>query len=205
MELREYYKILKNNFSILVTTIAVFLVIAYAWTVRVSQSYIASVALNISRNDIQSTADYRYDQYYRIEADEKFSDTVEQLFRIPGVAQEIFSRAQVNKNYTLGQLRKSFKATKLSPELVEVHYTCDSKETADKISEAIASVVSERVKSLNKNSSDDTWFSIIPSNYIVSKNDQNIYLNLGVAFIGGLLVGILLAFFKHYLTNEEQN
>ena len=96
MELREYYKILKSNMSVVVYTVIIAVIAVYAWSIKASQAHNASLLLNISRTETQSTADYRYDQFYRLQADDKFAETVVSWLESPGVSQDIFAKAGVN-------------------------------------------------------------------------------------------------------------
>jgi capsular polysaccharide biosynthesis protein len=205
MELKEYYKILKANFSTAVYTIVILAVATYIWSIKQAESYSASLLLNVSRLDTQNTADYRYDQFYRIQADDKFSDTLSQWLTAPGIASEIIAKANFpGGDKTLRQLSRSFRGEKISPETVEVRFSATNPDEAKKIGDAIGVVIDEKTKNLNLNSQDATWFKVFPSNYIALKNIQNLPLNLGLASIVGLFFGVISIFFKHYFSEEEK-
>jgi len=204
MELREYYKILKANISVVIYTAIIAVVIAYAWSVRASQIYSASLLLNIARTETQSTADYRYDQFYRLQADDKFAETVVEWLKSPGISQDIFAKAGINSDQkTMRDLSKSFQAEKLSSNLVGVRYSTETSDEAAHIAPAIAAVISDKTKSLNSAAKDPDWFQIDPSNLIILKNVQDLRLNLGIAALAGLFLGALLAFGKHYISDEK--
>ena len=203
MELREYYKILKANVSVVIYTVVIAVVVAYAWSVRQSQTYSASLLLNIGRTETQSTGDYRFDQFYRLQADDKFSETVAEWLKSPGVAKNIFDKAGVSSDQkTMRNLSKSFQAEKLSSNLVSVRYSTETNEESGKIAPAIASVVSEKTKTLNADARDPNWFQIGASDLIILKNTQDLRINLGIAALAGLFIGALLAFGKHYISEE---
>jgi len=205
MELREYYKILKANASVVVYAIVIAVVVAYAWSVRVSQAYNVSLLLNISRTGSQSTSDYRYDQFYRLQADDKFAETVVEWLKSPGVSQDIFAKAGVNSDQkTMRDLSKSFQAEKLSSNLVSVKYSIETNDEAAKIAPVIESILADHTKNLNSAAKDPNWFQIDMSNLIVLKNVQDLPLNLGIAGIAGLFLGALLAFGKHYISDKDQ-
>lgn len=201
MELREYYKILKNNVSVVVYVAIIAVVIAYTWSVRISQTYNASFLLSISRSEVQPTADYRYDQFYRLQADDKFAETMVEWLKSPGVAQEIFAKAGVSTDQkTMRQLSKSFRAEKLSSNIVGVSYSTQTNEEAGKIAPAVESVVSDKTKSLNASAKDPNWFQIDMADLIILKNAQDLRINLGIAALAGIFLGTLLAFGKHYIS-----
>jgi capsular polysaccharide biosynthesis protein len=204
MELREYYKILKNHQSLVLTITAFFIIVGYVITLRSSQIFVASLALNITRAQSQQTTNFRYDQFYRLEADDKFADAIEQWFFLPGFSAEILDTADVkDRSNAIGSLGKTFKAQKTSPEVVEVRWNAASREEADRIKEALVKKLDERVKMLNSQAKDPTWFDVEPTNYFAAPNIQNLPINLTFALIAGLFVGTLAAFVKHYLKDPE--
>jgi len=204
MELREYYKILKENISVVIYTAIIVIIISYAWSARTSQIYNASLLLNIGRTETQSTTDYRYDQFYRLQADDKFAETVVEWLKSPGVSQDIFAKAGISADQkTMRDLSKSFQAEKLSSNLVSVGYSTETNDEAARIAPAISAVISDKTKSLNSAAKDPDWFQIDASNLIILKNVQDLRLNLGIAALAGLFLGALLAFGKHYISDEK--
>jgi capsular polysaccharide biosynthesis protein len=205
MELREYYKILKANVSVVVYTMVIAVVVAYAWSVKASQAYNASLLINISRTETQSTSDYRYDQFYRLQADDKFAETIVEWLKSPGVSSDIFEKAGISSDQkTMRDLSKSFQAEKLSSNLIGVKYSTETNDAAEKIAPAISAIISDKAKTLNSDARDPNWFQINASNLIILKNIQNLPLNLTIAALIGLFLGTLLAFGKHYISDEEQ-
>jgi len=201
MELKEYYKILKSNFSVLIYTAIIAVVAVYSWSVRQSQTYSASLLLNIDRTKTQSTSDYRYDQFYRLQADDKFAETVVEWLKSPGIAKNIFDKAGLSSDQkTMRNLSKSFQAEKLSSNLVGVRYSTQTNDESGKIAPAIASVVSEKTKALNADARDPNWFQVAASDLIILKNTQDLRVNLVIAALVGFFLGTLLAFGKHYIT-----
>ncbi|MCX6762281.1 MAG: Wzz/FepE/Etk N-terminal domain-containing protein [Candidatus Moranbacteria bacterium] len=203
MELREYYKILKSNMSVVIYTAIIAIIIAYAWSVKQSQTYSASILLNIGQTETQSTADYRYDQFYRLQADDKFAETVVEWLKTPGIAKNIFDKAGVSSDQkTMRSLSKSFQAEKLSSNIVGIRYSTQNNDEAEHIAPAVSSIISEKTKSLNADARDPNWFQINASDLIILKNTQDLRINLGIAALVGLFFGILLAFGKHYISEE---
>ncbi|MFA5925429.1 MAG: Wzz/FepE/Etk N-terminal domain-containing protein [Parcubacteria group bacterium] len=204
MELREYYKILRKNISVMVYTILILVVLTYIWSIRKAETYSTSFLISISRVENQSTSDYRYDQYYRIQADDKFSDTVSEWLKSPGVVQEIFEKSGLSANgKSLRQLEKTFRAEKMSPEIIEVRFSPDNPDEGKKIGDAISAVVSEKTKDINSPANDPNWFRADTSNLITVKNFQDLRINLLLAAVAGIFIGALFAFLKHYISEPE--
>jgi capsular polysaccharide biosynthesis protein len=205
MELREYYRILKLNISLVFYTILISIVAVYAWSVKQSETYSASLLLNISRTETQSTGDYRYDQFYRVQADEKFAETIGEWLKMPGIVSEIMAKANINQEgKTVRALSKSFQADKMAPEIVEVRYSTASLDDAKEISDALGGVITEKVKGLNSEAKDPNWFSVAPSNLVILKNIQDLKINLILATVAGLFFGVLFAFAKYYALEEKE-
>jgi capsular polysaccharide biosynthesis protein len=203
MELREYYKILKNNIHVLVYTVLIFAVLAYIWSIRTAETYSSSLLLNVSRIENQSSADYRYDQFYRLQADDKFSETVSEWLKSPGVVQEIFKKADLNSDgKSIRQLRKTFQAEKMSPEIIEVRFSPKDSDEGKKMADAISFVISEKINDINAPTNDPNWFRIEPSNLITAKNFQDLRINLAISILIGLFAGSILAFLKNYISEE---
>lgn len=201
MELKEYYKIWRENISVVLYAVLVAVVSAYAWSAKESQIFSASLNLNVSRAETQPTAEYKYDHFYRLEADEKFAETVAEWLKSPGVAKNIFEKAGANSDEkTMRELAKSFQAEKISPETVRVRFSTQTDDEARKIAAAASAIVSEKTKSLNESARDPNWFKIDMSDLIVLKNSQDLRVNLALAAIAGFFIGTLLAFGKHYIS-----
>lgn len=201
MELKEYYKILKSNVSIIIYTVIIAVAAIYAWSVRAAQNYNTLLLLNVSRTEAQNTADYRYDQFYRLQADDKFSETIVEWLKSPGTVQDIFAKAGVSTDQkTMRQLSKSFRAEKLSANVVGVQYSAGTSDEAGKIAPAIESVVAEKIKNMNSDAKDPNWFEANMSDLTILKNTQDLRINLGIAALAGIFVGTLLAFGKHYIS-----
>lgn len=200
MEFREYYKIWREHVSVVIYAVLIAIVAVYAWSVKKSETYSASLLLGVSRTETQSTAEYKYDQFYRLQADEKFSETIVSWLKSPGVAKNIFEKAGVNTDQkTIHQLSKSFRAEKASSEVIYISFGIPNEEEAKKIASAVSSIVSDKTKNLNTESRDLNWFKVDMSDLIILKNTQDLRVNLALAAFAGLFIGTLLAFGKHYI------
>ena len=201
MELKEYYKIWKKHISVVIYAVLVVVVAVYAWSVKKSETFSASLLLETRRTQAQPTNEYKYDQFYRLQADEKFSETIVEWLKAPGVAREIFQKSGVNTDEkSMRQLSKSFRAEKTSSQIVSVNFGVQKEDEAKKIADAIASVISEKTKGINAEARDPEWFEVAMDDLAVVKNAQDLRLNLALAALAGLFIGTFLAFGKHYIS-----
>jgi len=200
MELKEYIQIIKNHLSLFIYTILIIILAIFAYFYLRPIFYTASLTLNVSRTGSQVTDQFKYDDFYRLQADEKFAETLVEWLHDPRIVSDIYTEAGIDtQNFSLKQLQKGLAPEKLSSQVVTVNFSAHDLKTAQKISQSITKVISETIHSLNKNQKENTWFEIVPQDPIIVRHQPNFILIL----IGSALAGIFLAFWvvlvKHYL------
>lgn len=191
MELKEYLKIIQKNLKLFLLTIIVVMAGAALYFSLRPISYSVSLTLNITREAVQRSNEYQFDNYYRLQADEKFAETVVQWLKSPRMVMDIYADAGVDKrDLSLRRLSKSFKADKVSSQIVLVTLQVKDAEEAKIISGALVNSVGENTRALNKDQKEETWFKIIADNPVIIKNTIS-HLALATA---SLFFGIFLAF-----------
>ncbi len=192
MELKEYLAIFKKHFSFFMLVAIVSAAVFVAFQFSKPFPYKASLALNITREKSQKTDDYKYDNFYRLQADEKFANTVVSWMALPRIINDICADAETESD-------KKFKAKLLSSQAIEIIYTAPDTETARKLSVSAVKILNRETAELNKFSENEDWFKILSSESVISAN----HFNLPWSIILGLLIGIFLGFWsvliKHYL------
>jgi len=201
MELKEYLQIIKNNLWLFILTTIIVIMAVFAYFYLSPISYSTSLTLNVSRQGVQNTDQFKYDDFYRLQADEKFVETIVQWLQDPRIVTDIYNSAGIDtKNFSLRQLEKSFTPEKLSSQMITVNFSTSNAKTAEKISGAIISVISKTNQDLNKDQKEDTWFEIVPQDPIILQYKPDFKLVL----LGSVLAGMFLAFWvvmlKHYLS-----
>jgi len=200
MELKEYIQIIRKNFNLFAGVTVGVVLLAFAYFIFRPVSYNASLTLNITRQGAQSTLDYKFDDFYRLQADEKFAETIVQWLQSPRTVAEIYSKAGLNTaQFTLRQLTKSFKPEKLSSQIVVVNFSAANPEATKNISNSITEIISKNTDNLNANQKENTWFAIVAQEAVIVKNNFDPIIVLVVSFA----VGIFLAFWSvlifHYI------
>jgi len=200
MELKEYFKILKENAKLFVFAVVLIVVGSFIYFALKPISYGVSLALNITRSGVQQTTDYRYDDFYRLQADEKFSETVVQWLKNPRTAMDIYAKAGIDSDkMSLRQLAKIFVAEKLSAQIVSVSFSATSENSAKKIAEAVSEVVAINTESMNKNQNEDTWFAVVAQNPVIVRDEISPFIIFLASLAVGIFVGFWLVMLKHYL------
>lgn len=201
MELKEYLKIFKDNLKLFVSVIVIVILGTFAYFTLKPVSYSASLALNITRIGSQKeTTDYRYDDFYRLQADEKFSETIVEWLKNPRTATDILSKADVDVNsLSLRKLSKVFVAEKLSSQIVAVSFSANDKKSAQKISDAVLEIISKNTEALNKNQNEDTWFEVVAQNPVIIQDRFSPFILFLASLAMGMFLGFWIVLIKHYL------
>jgi capsular polysaccharide biosynthesis protein len=200
MELKEYLNILKTHGKafILVVILAVIAGIAYfAWQpVRFN----TSLTLNITRSGIQETTEYKYDDFYRLQADEKFAETVVEWLKSPRTVSDIYSNSNINSSqFSLRELGKSLRPEKLSSQVISVTFSTDTPEKAKLIADSVSKIVTKNIESLNQNQKEKNWFEISAQSPVITKGVLNFWIVVLAALATGIFLGLWTVLIIHYL------
>ena len=201
MELKEYLQIIKKNLALFILTIIIVIMAIFAYFYLSPISYSTSLALNVSRQGTQNTDQFKYDDFYRLQADEKFVETIVEWLHDPRIVTNIYSTAGIStQNLSLRQLQKSFVPEKLSSQMVTVNFSTSDRKTAERISGAIVSVISKTNQDLNKDQKEDTWFEIAPQDPLIVQYKPDFKLVLLGSMLAGLFLAFLTVMVKYYLS-----
>lgn len=202
MELRDYLKIIKRHYRLVFIITIVVALSTLIFTLASPVVYDTSLSLFITRATSQATKDYKYDGYYAIKSAELFSDNIEQWLASPEVVVEIYEQAEVNLVFrSLRNLRKKFKAYKMSPQYVEVRFKAREKEEAQKISRALPEVLQGKTHEL-AGAVKDISFNIKGATPVIVTNIPKPLLNSLIGLVSGFVLGIFVVFFREYLRED---
>ena len=192
MEFKEYLQIIKKKLNLFLTIIILIVAGASAYFYFQPIFYNVSLTLNITRIGTQQTQDFRYDNFYRLQADEKFTETVTEWFKSPRIL------ADIHKDAGLENKTIKIAAEKRSSQIVAIKFSTAAPEAAKKISASAVKVISQNIQNLNKDQKDETWFEIVAGDPVIAKNIPN----YKIIFLASLLAGIFLGFWtvmvRHY-------
>lgn len=202
MELREYLDIFKRQIKWFWITIFLFLFIAGAWQQSQPEKLQATLLLNIGRASVQDTKDYTFDSFYRLQADERFADTVVRWLGSPRVVEDIYGSVGIEtRDMSTQTLENIFGAKRLSSQMIEVTYTYPDQEMLQKISEATVASLNTYTASLNKESSEETnWFVVVGSDPVIRDVRVTLVFALALGLALGVFIGFWVAVIKHYFS-----
>lgn len=194
MELSQYLKIVKNDLRFFIAVIGVITVGTLAYFYFQPDAYRTSLTLNITRAGSQNTDDYRYDGFYRLQADERFAETVVEWLSSPRIAADITVPGEDGRPQA-----KNLSAERRSSQVVAVQYQTRTLREAENISLRIAETLSRTADKLNESQKEENWFKIVAEKPL-SVRYQPDYLKIILAsFLGGLFASFWLVMIRHYL------
>ena len=69
MEFKEYLAIIKSNFRLFCSIVAIVILASFSYFYLKPISYEVSLAFNITRSGLQKSDQYKFDDFYRLQAD----------------------------------------------------------------------------------------------------------------------------------------
>lgn len=200
MELKEYIYILKTHIKAFVLAVVLALIVGILYFSLWPVKYDTSLTLNITRNGTQETADYKYDDFYRLQADEKFAETAVEWLKSPRAAADIYFNSNIDASrFSLRKLEKSFRAEKLSSQVVSVKFSADTPEKAKLIADSISKIISKNIESLNLNQKEKNWFEIAAQDPVIAQNVLNFWIVILASLATGIFLGFWTVLIIHYL------
>ena len=206
MELREYSAIFRKQAKLFWSVVILFVVIAFVWQKNQGINYQATLLLNIGRAGIQNTQDYTYDSFYRLQADERFADTVVRWLGSPRVVTDIYKEAQLDvEKLSLRELKSVFKAGRLSSQVIEVTYVGQSDKKLNNIARSVTAVLNRYIDSLNKEKSEPNHFIVIGSDPIIRDNRIGLLTAFAIGLAAGIFIGFWAGLLRHYFQPAKNN
>ncbi|NTW75486.1 MAG: hypothetical protein HGB34_01145 [Candidatus Moranbacteria bacterium] len=144
-----------------------------------------SLTLNVTRTGMQETQDYTYDQFYRLQADERFADTVVRWLSAPSVRSDIRESSGV-----AARISDTIDAKRLSSQMIDVTYESSTYGGFGTMAVAIPEALNREAEKLNTLSKDVDWFTVMADEPVV----RDARLTLGFLLALGTAIGMFLGF-----------
>jgi capsular polysaccharide biosynthesis protein len=192
MELKEFIQEIRKQWKFFSLFIIGTILITIFYLLLQPVRYTTILSLHIARSGSGSqTNEYQYDDFYRLQADERFADTVVRWLSSPRIVADIYKETgrniSVPAEHTLG---KVFSAKRLSSQYIEVRFTTATQETAETMTNSLEKILNQRTKDLNSEAlQNNNWFRIIIEKPVI----YPYYIPWTKILLGSLLVGIVLA------------
>ncbi len=199
MDLKEYIKIIKNNFKLFLLIVVIVVAASFAYFCTRPVSYDTSLVLNITRGGASASTDYNYGGFYRLQADEKFAETVVRWLKSPRIVLDIFQEAGLDsKNISVKKLSKIFKAEKMSSQIVSISFSSESDKQAMKTAQAISKTVLQNTQVLNKDQKERDWFEVVALEPVIIESKISYILVFAVSLLAGIFLAFWAVMLNHY-------
>lgn len=199
MELKEYFLIIKKQFKLFLTISGLILAGGLAYLFFRPISFDISLTLNITRSGAQVSQNYQYDDFYRLQADEKFAETVVEWLKSPKIEEDIYANSGVDtEGFDLKKLASSILAEKRSAQIVAVSFSAPDQKMAKSIALSVSKVISQNIQNLNQNQKEATWFEVVPNDPVIRLHKIN-PLAVAILFVVAIFLAFFGVLFKHYL------
>ncbi len=206
MELKEFLKIFIDYKKTFFGIVVFFVLCGATYFFIQPETYNASLTLNISRGSESNLDEYNYGDFYRLQADERFADTVVRWLGSPRVVENIlWNYFGQNSFITFDdkQLRGFFSAKRMSSQVVDVTFSISNKKDAKIISDDLKSNINSEADKLNKKQKQDGWFVVLGDDPVVTSNEKGLLFLLALTGMMGLFVGFVVVMFRHYWNEEK--
>lgn len=191
MDLREYILIFRRHRALFFGTVTLFvcggLLVQWLQPVR----YVTEITMNVARSGVRATSEYSYDDFYRLQADERFADTVVRWLESPRIVGDIAREARVSESV-------SFDAGRLSSQVIRIRYTMRDEVSAKRVAAALFTVLNQETESLNRNRSEDGWFALVGETPSIRDARFGRGRALSIALCLGVFVGFFSVLFRWY-------
>lgn len=196
MELKEYIAIFRKNVRFFLSVVFVFLIAGGVYYQYAPKKYAAVMDLNITRAGQVENKEYDYDGFYRLQADEKFAETVVWWLGSPRIAKEICRLAEVS------QCPASYEAKKLSSQYLQVSFSPKNSEDAEKIARSLVEVLGGETSNLNLKQKKVDWFEVQGNLPDVQEAKIGLGKLLAGAFFLGCFFGFWVVLGRHYFAKN---
>ncbi|MEN8252166.1 MAG: hypothetical protein ABFQ53_01125 [Patescibacteria group bacterium] len=201
MELREFFAIFALYKKIFWGIVILFVSLGLIFYVFQEQTYKTTLTLNITRDVSEKTREYSYDNFYRLQADEKFADTVVRWIQAPHMVKKVFGDVIVEQ-YFLHKNR--FNAKRLSSQVISVEFVTNNEEDAHQISQKLIKSLNLESRALNQKQKQDNWFIILGSQPVIIDSNKSIFFVLSVSCFAGFFVAFWVVMVSHYILGSNK-
>lgn len=202
MDVREYWEVLQKNTRLFWSVVLGLWLLSALWLSLQPVRYQGILLLNVGRSAAEPTAEYEYDSFYRLQADERFADTLVRWLANPRIVSDILAASGTSADlYSEQALTRQFQAERLSSQVVEVRFTANTREALARYSQALIETTQKYTESLNATQSN--WFRVVGSEPVIRDARLPAWPFLALSFLVALFVAFWAVLFKHYFAPED--
>ncbi len=207
MELRDYLKVFNKGKLVIIFGTILFVVIAVILTLTGKPMYETDTIVTVDRTNVidQSKANYYlYDEYYSIQSNGLFSNTVANLLQSPSVVEDIYTKAHVDLPAvrSTSQLTKLFTVKLLPPASFNVSDRSTDPDQSKSLLNSTIQELQDRTNDLNvvRNGSKFILTATTPVSVPIKPFWA---LNIALSILIGLFVTSFILLFRNYVSQDK--
>jgi hypothetical protein len=204
MDIKEYIAIFQAEKKFFWLAVLALWLGAGLWQAAQPAAYQATLLLNVGRTAAPVATEYTYDNFYRLQADERFGDTLVRWLQNPRIVSDILESAGVTgDHYSQKELGNIFTAKRLSSQVVEVTFSATDRNTLPRYAEGIKEVTGQYTSALS--GGETNWFRVVGSDPVIRDARIPAWPFLIVAFFGALFIAFWITLGKHFFKEQTQS
>ncbi len=194
MEFDDYLRASFRHLRLILLFTVLGLGVAYGVARVTPIVYDASVAVTIVRLNEPATSDYQYDAYYAMQATDLVAQTVVSWFGTPSFVSEVYTKAGFDPAIrSVDEVARRFRPKKASNQNVLIHFSDESRSTAEHLATAIVATLEERVPSLVRSVENAPSFGVEADAPVIVERKPKPGLTTTIGGVAGILVGLFIA------------
>jgi capsular polysaccharide biosynthesis protein len=206
MELKKIITIFQKHAKSFWLTVVVCVMLGFIWQYNQTDAVAVNMTLNITRLGADKTTDYQYHDFYRLQADERFADTVVRWLASPRIVSDIYTNIRLNDNeLDSSHISHAFKAERLSSQMIQVTYKAKNEVIAQKIARSVTDRINIETSTLNKDQQEASWFVVVGDAPVVQDARLSLSLVLTLALVSGIFLGFWSVLLRHYFFDDKKD
>ncbi len=197
MELKEYFLIFKKHIYLFLITILLIVATTFAFVFWRPAQYETSMLINVSRIGSQQTQAYQFDEFYRLQADERFAETIVRWIASPRFQEDVCSE--------LGKVPCFFdlKGKRLSSQVIEVSFKSFSKENSTPLAKIVFTKLNQETARLNEQQKSFTWFKLMDTEPVTRESNWGWKKLFFASSAVGIFLGFWVVLGRHYWEKKK--
>ncbi len=209
MEFKDIIDLFRRHARAFWTTTLVCVALGIVFHFAQKDFVVSNLTLNITRAGAEQTTDYQYHDFYRLQADERFADTVVRWLSSPRIVEDIYawitSDSQDAERLRMGDERfRAFKAERLSSQMIQVTYKATGTTEARAIARSLIKRVNEETDTLNKDQQEVSWFVVVGDEPVAIDGKISLAVTVAIALALGIFLGFWTVLVRHYFTSVQK-
>ncbi len=190
MELRDFLQLFVYRWR-LMSGVFILAIMAGAVGYRLQPHfYRGELLLSVARQGSGTiSSEYRYDQSYRLQADERIGEMVARYLGTETGIHEVARRSSLSLQQEMAFRESDVSALHLSTGLVKIVYHAETPAAAERIADGFLEAAEQQVSGLNERSAERDWFTLVSTEPVVSDGRFSILFALGIAALAGVFFG----------------